>query len=552
MLRSRLVGVLVALVVALLPAAPAVAVGGDWPDGVTADSVKAATVGAASVTAGQGHSCAITSSGAVYCWGSNSDGQLGDGRMATDSSTAVAVRGGSMGVAVQVDAGEEHTCALDYSGVVYCWGDNSSGQLGSGAGPDRATAVRVDALVGRTLVEVTTGANHSCAIDDEGAAWCWGANAAGQLGLGAGQTGGTPVPVRVSGATGLTDPVVDIAAGKDTTCAATADGVAWCWGSGEDGQLGTGGTADMDVPVRVSAAGALAGVRVRQLGVGKEQSCAVDANGRVACWGRTSVGTRLTPARVAGSRFLQVVAGDAHACALDRDAGARCWGTGDDGRLGDGGTGDEPDPVLVAQGARDPQAPLEDLDTGDRHTCALDSRGAAYCWGADDAGQLGNGASGPSRVPVLVLGLPRAPLPVTGVRVTARDGGLHVTWQPVGDFGSGDFVSYLAVTAGLESRCEVEQPAGTGCDLTGLDNGTPYDVTVLTYTSDGNALSDFVTATPAEAPPAGTPPVAPPHLAPVPGDAGGLPITGPGPIALVSIGFLLLGLGLTALLVRRA
>lgn len=552
MLRNRLVGVLIALAVAMLPAAPAAAGEDDWPDGLSADSVKAATVGAASVTAGQGHSCAVTSSGAIYCWGSNSDGQLGDGRMSADSPAAVEVRRGTMGIAIQVDAGEEHTCALDHSGVAYCWGDNSSGQLGSGAGPDADSATRVDALVGRTLVEITTGANHSCAIDDEGQAWCWGANAAGQLGLGGGRSGGTSIPVRVSATSGLTDPVVDIAAGKDTTCAATADGVAWCWGSGEDGQLGNGGTADADVPVRVSTAGVLAGTRVRQLGVGKEQTCAVDSAGRPACWGRTSVGTRLTPARVTGSGFVQVAAGDAHACVLDSDAAALCWGTGDDGRLGDGGTGDEPDPVRVAQGARDPDVLLKDLDTGDRHSCALDARGAAYCWGADDAGQLGNGGSGPSRVPVLVSGLPRAPLAVTGVRAAVRDGGLRVSWQPVTDFGSGTFTSYLAVTSGLEASCEVTTAGGSGCDLDGLENGTPYDVTVLTYTTDGNSLSDFATATPAVAAPATTPPVAPTRLAPVPGDAGGLPITGPGPIALVSIGFLLVGLGLSALLVRRS
>jgi hypothetical protein len=341
--------------------------------------------------------------------------------------------------------------------------------------------------------------------------------------------------------------VVDIAAGKDTTCAATAGGVAWCWGAGADGQLGYGGMANRDEPVRVVTAGPLDDVRVRQVAVGKEQSCAIDGGGRASCWGRTARGTELTPIAVDGPQLRQVALGAAHACALDRAAAAHCWGTGSDGRLGDGGTADRADPVRVAPGARDLDAELRDLDVGTAHSCALDQRGVAYCWGADDVGQLGNGAVGASPVPVRVAGLPRAPAAVTGVRVSALDGGLRVSWRPAGDFGSGTFASYLAVTADFAASCEVKLAVGTGCVLRGLTNGADYDVAVLTLTSDGTGLSAFATGVPVRHPASRR--SAPASLAP--GNVGGLPITGPGPAALVAIGFLLVGLGLSALLVRR-
>jgi alpha-tubulin suppressor-like RCC1 family protein len=504
------------------------------------DLVKAATVGAASITAGRAHSCAITSIGAVYCWGANANGQLGDGQAPNGSTTAVAATGtGDLtGIAVQVDAGAAHTCAIDTAGLAYCWGANSAGQLGNGDGPDQDTPVRVDALQTRTLVEITTGDDHSCAIDDQGAVWCWGDDAHGQLGA-PGLGASTSTPVQVSTATGMTDPVVDIAAGGDTTCAATATGKLYCWGQGDQGEVGDGASADRSEPVAVST-----GTTVRQVAVGAARSCAVDADGSAFCWG-AGIGAQPAAVDAGGTKFLQVAVGGAHMCGLDRDDTAYCWGDGDDGAIGDGSTVDRADPVLVAAGDRVPGATLRDIEAGDRHSCALDDGGVAYCWGADTAGQLGNAASGSSSVPVRVRGLPRAPAAVTGLTVTALDGGLRVSWHPAGDFGTGTFKSYLAVTSNFEATCTVAAPAGAGCDLTGLDGGHAYDVAVLTLTSDGSALSSFATAAPdaaASLPPSAAP--TEPHHDP------GLPDTGSAPLLLIAIGTLFVGLGMSLLLVR--
>lgn len=554
---ARVIALLMAAAAALTPS-PAAAVatltptparaadGGDaWPDGLTKDSVRAATVGAASITAGRAHSCATTSVGRVYCWGSDSDGQLGDGPPLTSVSRAVPVSAPSgMPVVVQVDAGEEHTCALEHNGAVFCWGDNSSGQLGAGDNNDRDAPVEVRFPAGFVLVEVTTGENHSCAIDEQGAAWCWGRNAEGQLGTG-GATD-TNEPVRVSDATGLTDPVVDVAAGGNTTCAATADGVAWCWGAGDRGQLGDGTATDAGRPVRVSTNGPLNDVQVRQIAVGKQQSCAVDEDGRASCWGRTATGSENRPKAAGGPGFRQVAVGGEHVCGVDTQQAGWCWGTGADGQLGNGGTADRLAPARL-----DSDSELRDLDSGDQHSCALDQRYIAYCWGNDGAG-----ASGASRVPLRVDGLPRSPTAVTGVRAAPLNGGLRVSWRPATDFGSGDFLAYLAVTSGFEAFCTVGAATGTGCDLTGLTNGRAYDLTVFTYATDGTALSEFATSKPGLVPPpVKTTPAPAPSDSPQPGVGGGekLPDTTSEVLVppTVALGFLLIALGLAALLVRK-
>jgi alpha-tubulin suppressor-like RCC1 family protein len=557
--RSALLRGAAALIalVALLPAAPAAAADIPWPDNLDPDTVRAATVGATSIAAGGAHSCALSSLGEVYCWGENSSGQLGDDNSPVDSAGAVSasVTGDLVGVAVQVDAGAAHTCALDYDGSVYCWGDNSAGQLGVGPSADMSVPVQVPTLAGRTVVEIATGAEHSCAVDEDGAAWCWGDNSAGQLGA-PGSPTGSDLPVRVSTLTGMTDPVVDIDAGAYTTCATTAPGDAYCWGADTTGQLGDDpASADRPEPAAVATTGPLGG-KVRQVAVGGVHACALDDDGAASCWGDNTVGAlgegpgldapRPEPVAVddagalAGARLAEITAGGEHTCGLSTAGAAYCWGSDGDGQLGDGGaTTDRDVPVMVDRGARPVTAELSDLAAGDRHTCALDDDGSAYCWGADTSGQLGNGAAGASGVPVRVQGLPVPPEAVSHLRLTALDGGLRATWREPADFGSGDFVLYLAITAGFESGCVVQTVHDTGCNLTGLTNGEEYDVAVLVLATGGTALSDFITAKPRAASSSG-------------GGGGQLPITGPAlPLYLGAAGTLLVAGAAALLLARR-
>jgi alpha-tubulin suppressor-like RCC1 family protein len=538
---GRLGSVLAALVLIVLPVAPASAQG-PYPPGIDADTIRTATPGPATIAAGGAHSCALTSIGELFCWGDDSSGQLGDGSAPHAFGQAVP----ALHDAVQVDAGKAHTCALDVRGAAHCWGDDSAGQLGDGGRTDRDAAVTVTALAGRNLVQITTGARHTCAVDDEGGAWCWGDSSHGQLGVPG--LRGSAVPVRVSTRSGMRGPVVDIAAGRDTTCAVTAAGAAYCWGSDVYEQLGTGGHSDRDEPVAVATKGPMRG-KIREVTVGGTQACALGVEGQAYCWGSAPRVKAEPVALNLGAALSEVSAGGEHICALDRGGRGFCWGEGAGGRLGSGYSTARAAPVGVTAGI-----PLRDLDAGEEHSCAFDTRGYAYCWGAGADGQLGAGSTAASAVPVPVAGLPRPPGAVTGVRVRALDGGLRVRWQPPADLGSGKFAYFWATTAGYEAGCTLTAATADGCELTGLRNDRDYDVAVVVRTGDGITVSDFVTAAPAAAAPlpSGTPAPRRMSVAVLPGAGGGLPVTGLSPIALVALGALLLGGGLAAMLVRRS
>ena len=489
---SRLGGVVAALALLVLPVAPAAA-RGTYPPGIDADTIRTATPGPSSIAAGGAHSCALTSLGDLFCWGDDSSGQLGDGPRAHSVGRPVL----ALREAVQVDAGQAHTCAIDVRGAAHCWGDDSAGQLGDGARTDRATAVAVRGPAGRSLVQVSTGARHTCALDDEGGAWCWGDNSHGQLGRPGGR--GSTVPLRVR----MREPVVDIAAGYDTTCAVTAGGAVSCWGP-----------HPRVAPVRG---------RAREVTVGRRQICVLRVDGHAQCWG--------AGARAVTAELSEISAGGEQTCGLDRAGRALC----PDGRV----RGD---------------TPWRDLDVGTEHACAFDTRGSASCWGAGAAGQSGTDGVRGSAVPVPVRGLPRPPGTVTGLRVRALDGGLRVAWQPPADLGSGSFTYFWVTTAGYEAGCTLTDATAGGCELTGLRNEREYDVTVVVRTGDGLTMSDFVTATPAAAAPlpSDTPAPRRARVSVLPGSAGGPPAVGLSPVALVALGILLLSGGLAALLVRRS
>ena len=252
---------------------------------------------ASAVAAGQSHACAVTSGGALVCWGHNNRGQLGDGTTET-RLTPVAVSGLESGVGA-VFAGGEHTCALTSGGAVLCWGYNGYGQLGDGTTANRLTPVAVSGLASG-VVAVVVGRNHTCALTSAGAVRCWGWNGNGQLGDGTPSNRSTPVEV-----TGLGSGVIAVAAGEQHTCAVTSGGAVQCWGRNSSGQLGDGTTTNRLTPVAVSGLGS--GV-VAVVGGGLH-TCAVTSGGAVLCWGWNDSGQlgdgtrgtdRLTPVAVSG------------------------------------------------------------------------------------------------------------------------------------------------------------------------------------------------------------------------------------------------------------
>jgi len=190
------------------------------------------TSGVTAVSVGGYHSCAITGSGGLKCWGSNAYGQLGNS-FVTQSTNPLDVPGLTSGV-VAVSAGNQHTCAVTASGGVKCWGSNSDGQLGNGTTTQNTTPVDVSGLTSG-VTAVSAGDTNTCALMSTGGVKCWGANAWGQLGNGT--TTGSSTPVDVSG---LSSGAIVVSVGRYHACALMTNGAVKCWGSNAYGQLGVG------------------------------------------------------------------------------------------------------------------------------------------------------------------------------------------------------------------------------------------------------------------------------------------------------------------------
>ncbi|MDE3151748.1 MAG: Ig-like domain-containing protein [Gemmatimonadota bacterium] len=338
------------------------------------------------IAAGFAHTCALGAGGTAYCWGSNTSGQLGNDTT-TLSPFPLAVSGGL--TFTSLAAGYGHTCGVTGAGVAYCWGDNASGELG--ATTTASTSGSPVAVSGGLVFRaVSAGYAHTCGVTADGSAYCWGANESGELGNGT-VGGNSSAPVLVAG--GLT--FASVSAGGVFTCGVTTAGAGYCWGSNAYGVLGNGGTSDSDVPVAVAG-----GLNVASISAGVYHACALTTSGAAYCWGEADngqLGTGLTslssnvPLAVAGGHtFASISAGQLSSCAVSGTGAAYCWGAGSFGDLGDGATGQATTPQLVSGGAA-----YSAVSTGiSFHACALDTSGAAYCWGYDNSGELGTGGAG--------------------------------------------------------------------------------------------------------------------------------------------------------------
>ncbi len=281
------------------------------------------------VTTGTAHSCAVARGGAGYCWGGNDRGQLGD---ATLNMRSAPVRVAGNDAFRLLRAGQSHTCGLTTSGDVLCWGLNDHGQLGDGSTTNRSTPTRVTAS-GLRFISLSAGWNHTCAIAYDGNAYCWGANAAGQIGNGTRSDMRVPTPV------GGTTRFTSISAGNAHTCAVGEAGEVYCWGRNTFGQLGNGGTADAATPTAVSTP-----TRFISVSVGGVHSCARTRAGQVWCWGRNLYGqigdgsnvTREAPVRVSGPAFTSINVSGSHTCGVTSTDETWCWGYNVEGQLGDG------------------------------------------------------------------------------------------------------------------------------------------------------------------------------------------------------------------------
>jgi alpha-tubulin suppressor-like RCC1 family protein len=253
---------------------------------------------------------------------------------------------------------------------------------------------------------VAAGGLHTCALTSAGTVLCWGDNGKGQLGTGTNDDSGMPAPVSALGGD-----VAAVSAGAlgDHTCALTSGGGVLCWGDNQYGQLGNGTTTDSNLPVAVSGLGS----GVVSLATGSAHSCAFTSGGAALCWGKNDQGqlgdgtttSSSIPVAVSGlgSGVVAMAAGYRHTCATTAAGAAFCWGEDDDGEVGDGTSGA---PSLAPVAVSGLSSGVAGLAVGLDHSCALTDAGSVLCWGDDFYGQLGDGGFGGSAVPVAVSGLP--------------------------------------------------------------------------------------------------------------------------------------------------
>ena len=350
------------------------------------------------IVAGAFHTCWLTEAGEALCWGDNSSGQLGIG--ASEQTGLPALVSGGLTFRT-LSTGGLHTCGITTKSITLCWGSNGAGAVGDGTRDLRPVPVRTAGDL--AFQRISAGGFHSCALTENGTVYCWGSNGSGQLGVRTvtSTCGPTPchtTPTLVSG----TPVLQSVSAGLAHTCGLTADAAAYCWGANAAGQLGNGFFDSAALPVLVT--GELPFV---QVSAGGNHTCALTTDGIIYCWGlndRSQLGTsattdRCTPADLPCSsrplqvqttrRFRLVAAGIDHTCAITYDGTAYCWGKGRLGQLGNGAVFDRTEPQLVLGNLT-----FVSISAGTSHTCASTTAGEAYCWGENLRLQLGNGGAG--------------------------------------------------------------------------------------------------------------------------------------------------------------
>jgi alpha-tubulin suppressor-like RCC1 family protein len=445
------------------------------------------TVNIIDLTTGYHHTCGLTSTGGIKCWGDNEYGQLGDGTWGNDRTTPVDVIGLSTGVSAFA-AGGYHTCSQSTAGGIKCWGANWFGQLGDGTTMDRSTPVNVVGL-SSGMTSIDAGYAHACSLTSDGGAKCWGMNGFGTLGDGAEIYRTIPVDV-----IGLEEGVNIITVGWSHICALTPEGGVKCWGAGP--AVGDGTNISRNTPVDVI--GLSSGVKI--IDAGGYHTCSVSVVGGVKCWGQNYEGVlgdgttinRNTPVDVIGlsSGIGDVSAGTNHTCALTVNGGVKCWGWNGSGELGDGTTNQSTTPVDVVGMSNGVSA----LSAGRSHTCTLSETGGVKCWGDNEYGQLGDGTTDDKSTPVDVLGLSSGVKAISaGVNhtcVLTEAGGVKC-WgnNEYGQLGdststnkltpvemSGMSAGVMAVTSGYKHTCILTTGGGvkcTGANESGqLGNGT--------------------------------------------------------------------------------
>jgi alpha-tubulin suppressor-like RCC1 family protein len=355
-----------------------------------------------SVAPGGLYTCGLSeATGDAYCWGGTSGIWAGPtphpDSVMPNSAAPVLVSGNRR--FIEMTVGEAPiVCGLDAERAAYCWGTNGQGEVGDGS---YLAKLGPSAVVGDHRWRLlSAGGTHVCGLTLENRAYCWGNQFRGWLGNGD-SIGTRPVPGPVQGNHVFS-------AIYKATCALTPEGAAYCWGPNDNGRLGDG-EPPASFRHRTTPSRVVGGHRFTSLAAGYGHTCGIADDARGYCWGANhsgqlgngTVAHTSTPTLISGNlRWRQLAAGGAHTCGITVDNARYCWGLNEAGQLGTGtitGISANPTPVPIGSlGA------FVSVMAGGSNTCALTAAGAAFCWGRGDYGQLGNGIMANSAMPVPV------------------------------------------------------------------------------------------------------------------------------------------------------
>ncbi|MBL7256748.1 RCC1 domain-containing protein [Paractinoplanes lichenicola] len=396
----------------------------------------------ATLAVGQDHACGITLTGQLYCWGAGGNGRLGRGTTNSTTNGPVPI-GGAGDTWRSIAAGQAHTCGTQTDNSLYCWGTNTYGQVGDGTVTDQLSPVKIGASVwsavapgeiaamtcairtdgtlwcwgttglplfkplrigtGTTWHQAAAGDQFVCAVRDAGALYCFGQQNAGRLGAGDTANHFGPTPVTTTAGTAFSQ----VTAGQYHACAVGADTTLWCWGSATYGQTGQGNSTQQNGPAQVTSPA----TGWTSVSAGALFSCGIRADTTMYCWGNNVFGElaqgatstpQSTPVPVttpAATGWVQVSAGFQHACALRTDTKVYCWGSNGSGRLGFGTSAAALVPTVISG----PGGYLT-IGIATDHSCGIRDNGTLWCWGTGANGRLGVGSTADKYLPTQVTG----------------------------------------------------------------------------------------------------------------------------------------------------
>jgi alpha-tubulin suppressor-like RCC1 family protein len=292
-----------------------------------------------SASSGLTHACAVQTDDTLWCWGGNADGQLGRGNVVTPQTTPIQIPG----VWQTVGAGYKHTCAIKTDATLWCWGNNGTGAVGDGGIVDVTSPTLI---AGAGWTTVAGGADHTCGTQSDGTLWCWGVNSSGAIGQG-NVASGYRTPTRVGAADWRS-----VTVGWGSSCGLKTDNTLWCWGDNTEAQLGRGGRSNSETtPALVNGTG-----NWRTVHAGFYHQCAIKHDNTLWCWGNNTTGQlgragtsdfEGTAAQVGGAVWSTVGGGSGHTCGIQTDNTLWCWGTNSSGQLATGDVTSRSTPTKV-------------------------------------------------------------------------------------------------------------------------------------------------------------------------------------------------------------